>query len=60
MGYVDAGGTKRFVLRVEWLFGRGVEFVAGGIRSGYLNLTPGDIVDWEINEGPSRATIRRR
>ncbi len=29
-------------------------------RSGELMLTPGDIVDWEIREGSSRATLRPR
>ncbi len=29
-------------------------------RSGELTLTPGDIVDWEIREGSSRATLRPR
>ncbi len=91
MGYVEAGGRKRFVLRLGSLSGRGVEFVARArgattaapsqgatpctcgsgarptpsltlrdARSGELTLTPGDIVDWEIKEGSSRATLRPR
>jgi len=58
MGYVDPGATKDFVARFAWLFGRGVQFEADGIRSGYLTLTPGDIVDWQIGEPPNLATIR--
>ena len=62
MGYIDPGSERLFVLRFGWLFGRGAEFVAyptyGEIQSGYLTLTSGDIVDWVIGLGPSRATLR--
>ncbi len=63
LGYVDPGQQQQFVLRYNWLYGRAVQFVAysnltGENRSGYLTLTPGDIVDWVIGEGPSLATIR--
>ncbi len=70
MGYVDPGARKDFALRLPWLFGRGVQFVAtppvGGwsygaeMVSGYLTLSPGDVIDWGINEGRSRAAIRPR
>jgi len=58
MGYVDPGTSKDFVVRFPWLFGRGVQFEANGMLSGYLTLTPGDIVDWELGERPSPARLR--
>jgi hypothetical protein len=65
MGTVDPGKTSQFVLRFGWLWGRFVEFVAeprgvpaGGFRSGHFNLNPGDVVDFEMTTGSSRATLR--
>jgi hypothetical protein len=66
MGTVDPGTTSQFVLRFGWLWGRYVEFVAeprgvpaGGFRSGHLNLRAGDVVDFEMTTGSSRATVRQ-
>lgn len=66
MGTVDPGTTGQFVLRFGWLWGRSVEFVgrvAGGAGvgafSGHLNLRPGDVVDFEMTGGFSRATVRQ-
>jgi len=66
LGKVDAGSQGHFVVRVPWLYGAGVEFAAevpvmyGGGRSGHLDLSPGDVVDWDLqaNRIQKRATIR--
>ena len=48
IGIVDPGSTGHFVLREPWLFGPAVEIVTGGLRSGYMVLYPGDILDWDL------------
>ena len=59
MGIVEVGTPRQFVLRFGWLWGRSVEFMSGEsaeYRSGYLNLNPGDVINWEITTRTSRAT----
>lgn len=65
MGTVEPGATSRFVLHFGWLWGRSVEFIAEprgvpaeSFRSGHLHLRPGDIVDFEMTTGASRAAVR--
>ena len=48
IGIVDPGSTGHFVLREHWLFGPPVEIVAGGLRSGFMMLRPGDVLDWDL------------
>ena len=48
IGIVDPGSTGHFVLRELWLFGPPVELTAGGLRSGFMMLRPGDILDWDL------------
>ena len=57
MGTVELG-TREFVLRFGWLWGRSVEFVSesGRFRSGHLDLRPGEVITWEITTESSRAS----
>ena len=67
IGKVQEGKTSQFVLRVGWLWGRSVEFVAvepnespeaAALRSGRFELIPGDVIDWEVTTASSRGHRR--
>jgi hypothetical protein len=67
IGRADPATPSQFVLRAGWLWGRSVELVAesscatrgsGAVRSGHLDLRPGDVIEWDITTGSSRAVVR--